>query len=87
MSQSLPSKTARNVSNYLMTDNIHTAIAIPHKVCADLLDATFKSGLIGATGFVVICGSVDFQDAAGRSNQKIPFLTNRIDQLALPSRP
>jgi putative transposase len=42
---------------------------------------------IGVTGFVVICGSIDFQDAAGPTNRNVPFLTNRIDQLALPSRP
>ena len=67
--------------------NMHAATAIPHTGCADFLDASFKTGLIGATRFVVICRSIDLQDAAGPSNRSIPFLTNRIDQLALPSRP
>ncbi len=67
--------------------NMHTAIGIPHTGCADLFDASFKTGLIGATRFVVICGSIDFKDAAGPSNRNIPFLTNRIDQLTLQSRP
>ncbi len=67
--------------------NMHTAIAIPHTGYTDLLDASFKAGLIDATRFVVICGSIDFQDAEGPWNRNIPFLTNRIEQLALPSRP
>jgi hypothetical protein len=64
--------------------NMHTAMAILHTDCADLLGASFKTGLIGATGFVVICGSTNFQDTARPTNRNILFLTNRIDQLALP---
>lgn len=67
--------------------NMHMAIGIRHTGCTDLLDASLKTGLNGATGFVVVCESIDLQDAAEPSNGNIPFLTSRIDQLALPSRP
>jgi hypothetical protein len=67
--------------------DMHAAIAIPHTGRADLLDPGFDPGLIVPTGFVVVGGRVDFENPAGPPDRYVPITTNRIDQLALASRP
>jgi hypothetical protein len=61
-------------------------VARGHVSRADLLDASFEAGLIGATGFVMVGGSIDFQSRAGSPDRNISLVTNRVDQLALPNQ-
>ena len=63
------------------------AYAVTHARCADLLDPGFEAGLIGATGLVMVCGPVEFQDAARAPDRHIPLLADPLRQLALPIRP
>jgi hypothetical protein len=70
-----------------MKHDMHTAITIPDTGRADLLDPGFDPGLIVPTGFVVVGGRVDFENPAGAPDRYVPITTNRIDQLALATRP
>jgi hypothetical protein len=67
--------------------NMDAPIAVADPRGANLLDPGFKTGLLAATGFVMIAGPIEFQDAACSPDRYAPFATDRRRQLALASRP
>lgn len=68
-------------------EGISTAALPPGKLDrCNLLDPTFQSGLIGATGFVVVGRRIEAKRPASPSDRHAPIDQYPIDQLALPSR-
>ncbi len=66
---------------------MHTAIAIAHARLADLLDAFFKTGLTGPTGFVMIGRRVKTKYATSTADRYAPIDQYPVDKLALAARP
>src|SRR3954451_11026956 len=66
---------------------MHATIAIAHARCADLLDASLETGLIGATRSVMVGGVTELEHTACASDRDIPLTANRTHQLALATRP
>jgi hypothetical protein len=62
-------------------------VAVPNACGANLLNPGFETGLLAATGFVMIGGTIKFQNAAGAPDRYAPFVTDRRRQLALTSGP
>jgi hypothetical protein len=54
---------------------------------ANLFDAGFQAGLLATTGFVMVGGPIEFEDAARPPDRDAPIIANRSRQLALASRP
>ncbi len=67
--------------------HMHAPIAVAHARRANLLDSGFDAGLIGATGFVVVSGRVEFENPARAPDRNVPLLANPCRQLALATRP
>ena len=75
----LPSLTAQK--------DMNAPVAIADPRDANLLDPSFKAGLLTATGFVMKGRAIEFQNAARAPDRYAPFVTDRRRQLALASRP
>jgi hypothetical protein len=67
--------------------NMDASVAVPDACSASLFDPSFETGLLAATGFVMIGGTIKLQDAACAPDRYAPFVTDRRRQLALASRP
>ena len=63
------------------------SVAVPDACRANLFDPSFETDLLAATGFVMIGGPIEFQDAARPPDRDAPIIANRRRQLALASRP
>jgi hypothetical protein len=61
----LPADTAQQ--------HMHAAIAVTHARRANLLNPSFKAGLIGATGFVMVARGVEFQKPTGSPDRHVPL--------------
>ena len=75
----LPSLTAQK--------DMNAPVAIADPRGANLLDPSFKAGLLTATGFVMKGRAIELQNAACAPDRYAPFVTDRRRQLALASRP
>jgi hypothetical protein len=67
--------------------NMDAPVAIADPRGANLVDPSFKAGLLTATGFVMKGRAIEFQNAACAPDRYAPFVTDRRRQLALASRP
>ena len=67
--------------------DMDASVAVPDACTANLFDPSFETGLLAATGFVMIGGPIELQDAACAPDRYAPFVTDRRRQLALASRP
>jgi hypothetical protein len=63
------------------------SVVVPDAGCANLFDPSFETGLLAATGFVMIDGTIELQDAARAPDRYAPFVTDRRRRLSLASRP
>ena len=70
-----------------MKHDLDAAVAIPRAGRTNLLDPGCDPGLIVPTRPVVVGGSVDLENPARAPDRDAPLTTNRVDQLALASRP
>jgi len=76
-----------NVPAIAAQQHMHAAEAVAHTRRADLLDARFEAGPIGATGLAVVAGCVELDHAASPPDRNVPVLANPYRQLALAIRP
>jgi hypothetical protein len=66
--------------------DMDASVAVPDACSANLFDSSFETGLLAATRFVMIGGTIELQDAACAPDRYAPFVTDRRRQLALASR-
>lgn len=81
------SRETVNVPAIAARRHMHAAVAVAHTRRADLLDARFEAGLIGATGLVVVAGCVELDHATSPPDRNVPVLANPHRQPALAIRP
>src|SRR5689334_25365237 len=65
---------------------MNAAITVAHSCLADVSDPLFEGGLSGATGLVVVGGSVEQEHMTRSPDRYIPVAAHLIDELALPDR-
>jgi transposase-like protein len=69
------------------TNAMNAPVAIADPRGANLLNPSFKAGVLATTGFVMVGRTIEFEDAARPPNRDAPIIANRRRQLALASRP